>query len=377
MGAFRRVPEPEAVARPMSTADPPTRGRHRKGGRFPALRPRPFRRHGGTNGREPTAGPVYAALDLGTNNCRLLIATPTVHKDKTPGGFRVVQSFSRIVRLGEGLEASGTLNGAACDRAIEALKVCARMVRARKTRAVRAVATEACRRADNGVDFLKRAAEETGLDLIPIPAEEEARLTLLGCGALLDPAFPRALVFDIGGGSTELMWVATARDAPPRLLGFESLPLGVVTLAETVGGDALSAEDYDRLVREIDARLAPFDAAHGVSDAVGKGNVFMLGTSGTVTTLGGLYLDLPRYDRSLVDGLIMDADRVSALGHGLAAMSAAERARNPCIGSERADLVAMGCAVLEAISRRWPVPRLRAADRGIREGLLMEMMAAS
>ncbi len=360
----------------MSAVDSNTRDRRRKGGRFPALRRRPSRRHDGAQGRGPTPGPIYAALDLGTNNCRLLMATPAVRGDKAPGGFRVVQSFSRIVRLGEGLEASGVLNGAACDRAIEALKVCANMVRARKVRAVRAVATEACRRAVNGGDFLKRVADETGLDLIPIPAEEEARLTLMGCGALLDPAFPRALVFDIGGGSTELMWVATAPDAPPRLLGFDSLPLGVVTLAETVGGGALGIEAYDGLIRRIDARLAPFDAAHGVGDEVAKGNVFLLGTSGTVTTLGGLYLDLPRYDRSLVDGLTMDADRVSALGHGLAAMTAAERGRNPCIGTERADLVAMGCAILEAISRRWPVPRIRAADRGIREGLLMEMMAA-
>ncbi len=360
----------------MSTTDSRARGRPRKGGRFPALRRRPLRRHDGANGRGPAAGPVYAALDLGTNNCRLLMATPSVHKDRTPGGFRVVQSFSRIVRLGEGLEACGALNEAACDRAIEALKVCARMVRARKARAVRAVATEACRRAGNGGDFLKRVADETGLDLIPIPAEEEARLTLMGCGALLDPAFPRALVFDIGGGSTELMWVATAKDAPPRLLGIDSLPLGVVMLAETVGGGALSAGDYHRLIGRIDARLAPFDAAHGIGDEVAKDAVFMLGTSGTVTTLGGLYLDLPRYDRSRVDGLIMNSSRVSALGAGLAAMTAAERARHPCIGHERADLVAMGCAILEAISRRWPVPRLCAADRGIREGLLMEMMAA-
>lgn len=357
----------------MSAAENRTRGRRRHGGRFPALHRRAAHRHDGAQGGGPAAGPVYAALDLGTNNCRLLMATPSASAGG--GAFRVVQSFSRIVRLGEGLEATGALSAAACDRAIEALKICARMVRARKARAVRAVATEACRRAVNGGEFLARVAEETGLELISIPAAEEARLTLLGCGALLDPDYRRALVFDIGGGSTELMWVATEKGASPHLLGFDSLPLGVVTLAESEGGDAMTPGTYDRLVERIGERLGSFDARHGVGAEVAKGTVFMLGTSGTVTTLGGLYLDLPRYDRSRVDGLVMDRARVSAIGHKLATMTAAERARNPCIGSERADLVAMGCAVLEAIWRRWPVPSLRAADRGIREGLLMEMMA--
>jgi len=286
-----------------------------------------------------------------------------------------VQSFSRIVRLGEGLEKSGSLAQAACDRTIAALKVCADMIHAWEARDVRTVATEACRRAANGDAFLKRVADEAGLPMTAISAEEEARLTLLGCGALLDPAFPRALVFDIGGGSTELMWVAVENGGRPRLLGVDSLPLGVVTLAETEGGDALSPSAYAHLVERIDARLESFDRRYGVGAEVAKGNVYMLGTSGTVTTLGGLYLNLPRYDRSRVDGLVMETARVSDIGHGLAAITAAERALNPCIGAERADLVAMGCAVLEAISRRWRVPTIRAADRGIREGLLMEMMS--
>ena len=341
----------------------PHKKRHR---RFPALR-RPRRPE---TPRRDQRGAVYAALDLGTNNCRLLIAEPA------GDGFRVVDSFSRIVRLGEGLEANGALSEAACGRAIAALKICAGKVRALGARRLRGVATEACRRADNARDFLRRVAAETGLALEPITAEEEARLTLLGCAPLLDPRHPFALVFDIGGGSTELMWVALSKTSPPRLLGIESLPLGVVTLAETEGGGALGPGEYDALVERIGRRLGPFDAAHGVAGRIAKGEVFVLGTSGTMTTLGGIYLDLPRYDRSRVDGLTMEAARASAIGRRLARMAPAERARHPCIGPERADLVALGCAVLEAICRRWPVKTLRAADRGIREGLLIEMIAA-
>jgi exopolyphosphatase/guanosine-5'-triphosphate,3'-diphosphate pyrophosphatase len=292
------------------------------------------------------------------------------------GGFRVVDSFSRIVRLGEGLAANGTLSDAACLRALVALKICAAKVAARAGCRVRAVATEACRRAGNGGAFLDRVAAETGLAFEAISATEEARLTLLGCAPLLDPSRPFALVFDIGGGSTELMWVAQSPADAPRLLGVESLPLGVVTLAETEGCGALSDSAYDALVERLDRHLARFDAAHGVADRFARGDVFVLGTSGTVTTLGGLYLDLSRYDRSRVDGLTMAAERASAIGRDLARMTPTERARQPCIGAERADLVALGCAVLEAICRRWPVKTLRAADRGIREGLLLEMIAA-
>jgi exopolyphosphatase/guanosine-5'-triphosphate,3'-diphosphate pyrophosphatase len=350
---------------PAAPPDPSARAHSRR--RFP-----PFRRHGRPDStRAAGAGAAYATLDLGTNNCRLLIA-----EREGQAGFRVVDSFSRIVRLGEGLAANGALGEAACGRAIAALKTCAAKVKARKSRRVRAVATEACRRACNGDDFLGRVAAETGFAFETISAAEEARLTLRGCAPLLDPRHPFALVFDIGGGSTELMWVALSNAAPPRLLGVESLPLGVVTLAETEGPGARTEADYDALADRFGRSFAAFDAAHGVAERFARNEVFVLGTSGTMTTLGGVYLDLPRYERSRVDGLTMDSARASAIGRRLALMTPAERARHPCIGAERADLVALGCAVLEAICRRWPVQQLRAADRGIREGLLLEMIAA-
>jgi exopolyphosphatase/guanosine-5'-triphosphate,3'-diphosphate pyrophosphatase len=299
----------------------------------------------------------------------MLLAKPTNRS------FRVVTSFSRIVRLGEGLDSTGMLCEAAIARTVAALKVCAGMMRDHRVAASRGVATEACRRAGNGREFLTRVKAETGITLKPISSDEEARLTLAGCAPLLDPDYPFAFVFDIGGGSTELMWIAQSAGRAPRPIGIRSLPHGVVTLAERFGRDAVPETVYKHLIGLIDDHLADFDAEHGIDARVREGAVTMLGTSGTVTTLGGLYLNLPRYDRSRVDGLVMEVPAVLDLNRRLAAMDCAARARIPCIGPERADLVVMGCAILEAIVRRWPVARLRAADRGIREGLLLGMIA--
>jgi exopolyphosphatase/guanosine-5'-triphosphate,3'-diphosphate pyrophosphatase len=320
-------------------------------------------------GRHKARAPVFAAIDLGTNNCRLLVAR------LQRSGFRVVDSFSRIVRLGEGLEASGRLSEAAIRRTIKALRVCAGKVRESGARRIPSVATEACRIAVNGGDFLERAQSETGIELEPITAAEEAHLTLAGCAPLLDGPHGHALVFDIGGGSTELTWVELAPGEAPLPLDTLSLPQGVVNLAERYGQDLMAAENYAEIVDLIDAGLAPFDADNAISAAIGRGDVQMLGTSGTVTTMGGLHLDLPRYDRSKVDGLDLEFDCIADITARLVAMDYQDRLALPCIGRGRADLMVAGCAILEAICRRWPVGRLRAADRGIREGLLLAMMA--
>ena len=320
--------------------------------------------------RSSASSSVYAAVDLGTNNCRMLVARPQGK------GLRVVDSFSRIVRLGEGLAASGRLGEEAMQRTVEALKVCSGKMRANGASRIRNVATEACRRARNCRALMERVEAEAGLVLEPISSDEEAQLTLMGCAPLLDSRLPHALVFDIGGGSTEVTWVEQRRDAPPRALGMLSMPFGVVDLAERFGCDTLGADDFAEMVAIVDVGLAEFDARHGIAAEIAGGGVQMLGTSGTVTTLGALCLDLPRYDRSAVDGLDVEFDGIATISARLAAMDCAERAANPCIGRQRADLVGVGCAILEAICRRWPVGRLRVADRGIREGLLMGMMAA-
>jgi len=325
---------------------------------------RPF----GRQGRRGQIGPdetFIAALDLGTNNCRLLIAKVE------PDGFRVVDAFSRIVRLGEGLAATGRLGDAAMQRTIDALRICAGKLRRWRVAHIRCVATEACRRALNCETFLKRVRRETGLQIETISAEEEAGLALAGCAPLLDAGRPHAIVFDIGGGSTELSWLSISEDQPPALLDWMSLPVGVVTLTERHGGDRIGLERYDDMVSEVQAWFADFDAAHQISAAVRDGRVQMLGTSGTVTTLAGIHMDLPRYNRAVVDGATVMFPALRDISQELAELDFEARAAYPCIGRERADLVVSGCAILEAIRRTWPVDRLRVADRGLREGILL------
>ncbi|MEJ7932933.1 Ppx/GppA phosphatase family protein [Sphingobium sp. AN558] len=311
---------------------------------------------------------AYAAIDLGTNNCRLLIAKPSVD------GFIVVDAFSRIVRLGEGLAATGRISDVAIDRAIAALAVCADKLKRRHVTLARSVATEACRRASNGADFIDRVYRETGIALDIISAQEEARLAVLGCHALLEPGDGPALIFDIGGGSTELVLVDARGNEAPRIVDWVSAPWGVVSLTESELFDHGDAQErhaaYARMRARVADAFAPL-ARRLPRDAIG---MRLLGTSGTVTTLASLHLELPRYDRQAIDGLIVPAPSMRAISTRLATMSLAERQKLPCIGTERADLVVAGCAILESIMDIWPAQRLGVADRGIREGILRGLM---
>ena len=311
---------------------------------------------------------IYGALDLGTNNCRLLIARPTEE------GFTVVDAFSRIVRLGEGLTQSGKLTQGAMDRAVSALGVCADKLRRRHVSLSRSVATEACRRAVNGRGFVERVRRETGIALEIISPQEEARLAVLGCHKLLEPGDGPALIFDIGGGSTELVLVEHGEEHP-RIRAWWSAPWGVVSLTESEGRAAIEGEDrvaaYGRMRERV---LRSF--AHFVEMLPEKlENVRLLGTSGTVTTLASVHLALPAYDRRLIDGLHVPVGDMRRISTMIAEMDFKERSGLPCIGAERADMVVAGCAILEAILDIWPAETLGIADRGIREGILRALMA--
>jgi len=312
---------------------------------------------------------TYGALDLGTNNCRLLVARPTVE------GFRVITSFSRIVRLGEGLANGDSLSEEAMSRAIDALKVCAEKIENFKVSRCRGVATEACRRADNKDEFLGRIEEATGLTLEIVSSDEEARLALAGCQSLLSADSDYALVFDIGGGSTELIW-ATCDEEGFDVVDILSLPFGVVTLAEQCGTNSIPSRLYDDIVGEVAHHLPDFCRRNAIRRKVDEGQVQMLGTSGTVTTLGAIHLDLPAYSRARIDGLHLQFEELKSAASRLTCLDYENRAAIPCIGHERAELVVPGCAILEAICRFWPVGKLRVADRGLREGILLELMAA-
>jgi len=313
---------------------------------------------------------AYAAIDLGTNNCRLLIAKPSDEN------FVVIDAFSRVVRLGEGLAQTGSLSQKAMDRAVGALKICSDKLRKRNVHLARSVATEACRRADNGEEFIERVRKETGIVLDIISAEEEARLAVLGCHILLEDGIGPAVIFDIGGGSTELVLIENGAPVP-HIIDWQSVPWGVVSLTETVGEEA--ADEAGRRARYAEMKRLVSESFAGFAkriDPMRTPDLRLLGTSGTVTTLASLHLDLPQYDRRAVDGLIVPASSTREISQSLSAMSPEERRQLPCIGNERADLVVAGCAILEAILDIWPAPRLGVADRGIREGILRSMMSA-
>lgn len=317
--------------------------------------------------------PRYAALDLGTNNCRLLIARPD------GDGFRVVDAFSRIVRLGEGIATTGNLSDGAMERTLEALAICRRKIEDRNVARVRLVTTEACRVATNGAAFLARVRDELGLELELLDRRSEALLAAAGCSALAHKHAESVVLFDIGGGSTELVWLAMReKNHEPGIAGrvraWASLPIGVVTLAERHGGVEVTSETFEAMVAETLDALTEF--AQSARLAPESRGFHLLGTSGTVTTLGGLHLGLEKYDRRRVDGLWMKTQDVDTAIRNLLAMPYAERAANGCIGKDRADLVIAGAAIFEAIRRAFPSESMRIGDRGLREGMLIEMMRA-
>jgi|GEM_PF-362847 len=314
---------------------------------------------------------AYAALDLGTNNCRLLIARPSGQN------FTVIDAFSRIVKLGENLATTGRLSDAAMDRTLAALTVCAEKLQRRNVHLARSVATEACRRAENGVKFIERVRQETGIMLDIISAQEEARLAVVGCHILLEQGDGPAIIFDIGGGSTELVLVE-AGGKVPRILDWQSVPWGVVSLTDTVGRVEGSADEraakYAKMRQVVSESFTPF--AERIATSSLHSDIRLLGTSGTVTTLASLHLQLPHYDRKQVDGLIVPSQAMRDISTRLSSLSPAKRSLVPCIGQDRSELVVAGCAILESILDIWPAERLGVADRGIREGILRSLMAA-
>lgn len=315
--------------------------------------------------RRRSSEKAYAALDLGTNNCRLLVA------QRSGDGFTVVDSFSRIVRLGEGLEASGRLSEAAMARAISALRVCASKLSSWRIEKQRCIATQACRVAANGAEFLERVKKEAGITLSVISPREEAELSVLGCSALIDPEVDTALIVDIGGGSTELSWV----DAKTRAINaWISLPFGVVTLAERHGDSADDSAIYAGMIAAIRDQIQPFRDADALRESFAADRAHFLGTSGAVTSLAAVNLGLTRYRRSTVDGVWMSVDQVKDTAKRLRLAGREGRAGNGCIGPDRADLVVPGAAILEALFAEWPASRVRVADRGLREGVLTTLM---
>ena len=358
------------VAPPAGGAKPP--GERALAG-FLAARPQSQPARGAA--AEPAPDNVYAALDLGTNNCRLLIARPERRpRRRGVDALRIVDAFSRIVRLGEGVSRAGHIREEAIERTLAALEICRDKMKARGVTRARLVATEACRAASNGDDFVARVRERAGLDLEIIDRETEARFAARGCSALIDQHAESVLLFDIGGGSTELVWLTRGGPAPGgyELRYWTSLDLGVVSLAEHFGGRSVTETTFAAMTKK--AREALADFARETARERRCARFHLLGTSGTVTTLAGVHLGLERYDRWRVDGLWLSNHDASQAIQRLRGMDFEARVANGCIGPQRADLVLAGCAIFDAIRELFPTERIRIADRGLREGILLELM---
>ncbi len=323
---------------------------------------------------------IYAALDLGTNNCRLLIASPRSGDGRVGAfaapGLKVLDSFSRIVRLGEGVSVSGNLSEDAMQRTRAALAACQKKLERYNISKARFVATEACRRAANGQVFLDGIRKEMGLTIEIITSEEEAHLAFMGCASLLTQESRRALVFDIGGGSTELMWVdiELAKDGAHPITDWLSVSYGVMNLADKFGGTGLSDLTYNDMVGFIQEKIRTFDEKNHISKTIREAKVQLLSTSGTVTTLAAIHLGLPRYDRSRIDGITLPISALRETTRKLLAMRPSERFNHPCIGPDRADFIISGCAIFEAIGSLWPQGEIAIADRGVREGIILSLM---
>ncbi len=350
---------------------------------------RPVAQAAPTHDDRPGQAALYAALDLGTNSCRMLIARPSGAQ------FEVVDSFSRPVELGTGLEFTGRLGHAQMARTVQALRICRRKLEDHSVQRMRLVATEACRRAHNAGEFIRKVHRETGLRLEVIPAEEEARLAVISCAPLVDSRTEQLLVIDIGGGSTELVWLDLSDVEPDRrraailsvrlslsngalppgqarVVDWISVPLGVATLREQFDDVEDDAARFALMSWHFEEQLQSFSPYENPAPRDG---FQIIGTSGTVTTVAASYLGLKRYDRTKVDGLTMTSAQIDQVIRDYLALGPDGRRRDPRIGRERHGLIMSGAAILQALMRVWPTDLMSVADRGLREGLLYALMS--
>lgn len=308
-----------------------------------------------------------AALDLGTNTCRLLIGK------RTPQGVQVVDSFVRVIRLGDELATKGHISKEAIKRAVSALSICAKKIKSYSVARGRYVATATCRMASNREEFLRTILTKAGLDLEVISTAEEARLSIMGCADLMDSSTRYAIAFDIGGGSTEVMWLELFPNKLPEIIEWISLPLGVVTVADRLRQHSSPEECLLNIRKFVAKEVKSFCDKAYIYPQLVKNNIQLIGTRGTVTTLAALHKNLDRYDRLKVNGVLLTPDIIKRTVSNLYGMSVEKRLLHPCIGPLRSELVLGGVAIFEGIYDVFPINPVRVADRGVREGILLDL----
>lgn len=307
---------------------------------------------------------VFASIDLGTNTVRLLVVTGNSK------GFTTLHSNQLITRLGEGLSHSGILKDIAMERTIKAVLDFKREASKYSPFAIWVAATSAVREAKNRNEFIEKIREVTGLELEVIPWEEEARRTLLGVFSGLDGNIKKAIVFDIGGGSTEYILTVDK-----RLVKSVGTALGVVHLSEKYirkdpvdDGELIILESViTNKIRNVKSQL--HDVLCTMHD------VRLIGTAGTVTTIAALDLNLHPYDPAKVNGYVLNIENVKEILKKLKNMTLEERRNIPALESGREDLIIPGAVIVIKTMEIFGFNEMIVSDYGLREGIILAKMS--
>lgn len=304
----------------------------------------------------------FAAIDLGSRNCRTIVGCQS-----KAGAFEYIETYSKSVSLADGVAASKKLSRKSMDRTIEALAFCSKVLSRYAGLTYLAVATDAMRRAENASVFIKRVKRELGLIISIITPQEEAYYAALGCIEVLSLETEIFVVFDIGGGSSEIALCRQKSDKDIELIDSLSIPYGVINLLESK--DHLTFSGYSNLVQKISDLSRDFLNQYATTlDFVN--NFQCIGTSGTTTTVAALNMNLRFYDREKINDSILQFSEILKTVHYVQSLSEDERKLHPYISQSNEDLVLGGLTILEGIVRGLPASTITVTDRGVRDGVV-------
>ena len=299
----------------------------------------------------------FAAIDLGSTNCRLVIVD--IIEDK----YKIICSFSEILNLGRNLSFSNEFNDEIIEKTIEIFKIISQKLKYYNVLSYRCVATEACRQSINSDELVKRIHERTNIEIEIIPSKEEARLCLKSCLNHNVNLNDFNLVFDIGGGSTEIIIFDSIYSN--KDFDFLSIPIGVINFSEKV-----SLFKTEKVLGQLEKQMMFFSKKKKIHNEP----ISIIGSCGTVTTLCAIHLKLNYYQKSLVDNTLLEIEDLKQTCNFVKRLSSEEKEKHPCIGPQRINLLDNGILILEKILESWPVKRILVSDRGLREGIILDQI---